>query len=110
MNVKELAELLGCKIVCGESGAHKNVSGCYIGDLLSLAISKVQKDNVWITIQTNINIAAVASLTEAGCILICDGFAPDKNTAAKADTEEIPILSSEESAYRLAALLSENGI
>ena len=49
-------------------------------------------------------------MTEAGCILICDGFAPDKNTAAKADTEEIPILSSEESAYRLAALLSENGI
>ena len=110
MNVSELAAKTGCKIVCGAGGAEKEVHGCYIGDLLSLAMSKVQKDNVWITIQSNINIAAVATLTEAACIIICDGFMPDENTSQRADNEDIPILSSEESAYELAVKLSGYGI
>ncbi len=110
MKVSELAKTLGCEIVCGKSGAEKELSGCYIGDLLSLAMSRVQKDNVWITIQSNINIAAVASLTEAGCIIICDGFGPDENTAKKAEAEEITILTSEKSAYELAVLVAECGI
>lgn len=110
MKVSELAEKTGCQIVCGGGGAEKEVSGCYIGDLLSLAMSKVQMNNVWITIQSNINIAAVATLTEAACIIICDGFEPDDNTAKKAEMEDIPILTSEKSAYELAKILLENGI
>lgn len=110
MNVSELAEKLGCKIFCGSGGEKNELSGCYIGDLLSLAMSKVQKGNVWITIQSNINIAAVATLTEAGCIIICDGFLPDENTAKKANSEDIPILVSDLSAYELAARLTGLGI
>ncbi len=110
MKVSELADKLGCTIECGAAGADRDVCGCYIGDLLSLAMSKVQKDNVWITIQSNINIAAVASLTEAACIIICEGFSPDENTAEKAESEEIPILVSDKSAYELAARLAGLGI
>jgi predicted transcriptional regulator len=110
MKVLELAQMLKCEIVCGAGGAQREVSGCYIGDLLSLAMSKVQKDNVWITIQSNINITAVAALTEAGCIIICEGFGPDENTSDKADDEEIPILVSDKSAYELAGILTECGI
>lgn len=110
MNVSELAKKLGCEIVCGRGGAERELSGCYIGDLLSLAMSRVRKNNVWITIQTNINIAAVATLTEAGCIIICDGFTPDENTAKRADSEDIPIMTSDKSAYELATVLSGYGI
>lgn len=110
MNVSELKEKLGCKLFCGEKGEENELSGCYIGDLLSLAMSRVQKGNVWITIQSNINIAAVATLTEAGCIIICDGFEPDENTARKADSENIPILVSDLSAYEIAVKLAGIGI
>lgn len=103
MKLEELAKKTDCEIICGEN--NEEISGCYIGDLLSLAMSKIQKNNVWITIQTNINIAAVASLTEAGCIIICDGFLPDENTVQKAKSENIPILTSKISAYELAARL-----
>lgn len=102
MTVRELADLTKSKIVTSQAYEERELSGCYIGDLLSLAMSKVEKDNIWITIQTNINIAAVASLTEAGCILICEGFLPDENTKTKAEEEGIVILSSEKGAYELA--------
>lgn len=108
MKVKELAEKIGGSIVCTEGEGE--IKGCYIGDLLSLAMSRVQKGNAWITIQTNINIAAVATLTEAGCIIICDGFLPDDNTKERAEEENIPIITSDKSAYELAAILSGCGI
>lgn len=110
MKVSELAEQLGLKIICGGAGLERALRGCYIGDLLSLAMSRVQKDNVWITIQTNINVAAVASLTEAGCVLLCDGFTPDENMLQRAELEEIAVLGSEKTAYELAGALTGLGI
>lgn len=110
MNVEALCKKIGAELICGGENIENELSGCYIGDLLSLAMSRVQKGNVWITIQTNINIAAVASLTEAGCILLCDGCRPDENTAERANREGIPILSSEKSAYELACELFGAGI
>lgn len=110
MKVSELAEKIKCKIYCGLQGEENEIVGCYIGDLLSLAMSRIEKGNIWITIQTNINIAAVATLTEAGGILLCDGFIPDKNTAERANNEGIPILTSSLSAYELAGKIMECGI
>ncbi len=103
MKVSELAEILGGELLSGNG--EREVSGCYIGDLLSLAMSRVQADNVWITIQTNINIAAVASLTDAGCIVICDGFSPDADALEKARDEEIAVITTEKSAYEASKLI-----
>jgi len=102
MNVSELAEKINGKII---SGSEKELEGCYIGDLLSLAMSKVQENNIWITIQTNINSVAVASLTEAGCIVICDGFTLDDNALVKAKEEDISVICSEMAAYEIAKLI-----
>lgn len=110
MKVFELAKILHCELICGKNNANNDIDGCYIGDLLSLAMSKVQKGNVWITIQSNINIAAIATLTEAGLIIICDGFMPDDNTRLKAEEENIPIISSDKSAYEIAKILAGYGI
>ncbi len=108
MLLKDLIEKTDFKLLCGD--ADKEVGGCYIGDLLSLAMSKVQKDNVWITIQSNINIVAVASLTEAGCVVICEGFEPDAGVIERAVNEDITVIKSEMSAYDISKILVENGI
>ena len=110
MTVKELSEKLSLEVCAGEGGLDREVSGCYIGDLLSLAMSRVQESNVWLTIQTNINIVAVSVLTEGACVVLCDGQTPDEAAAKKADFEEIPILSSEKTAYELACKLCALGV
>lgn len=111
MKVCELAENLKLKVYTAEAMAkEKEVQGCYIGDLLSLAMSKVETKNVWITIQTNINIVAVASLSDASCIIIADGFVPDDNTVEKANEQDVVILGGEMSAFEIAAKLANLGI
>lgn len=110
MTVKNIADKLGLMVFSGGELLEREVCGCYIGDLLSLAMSSVQKDNIWITIQTNVNIAAVASLTEAACVILADGCKPDDNAQERAETQEIVILGSGRSAYELAKSLAELGI
>ncbi len=108
MTVSELATKLELKIYTGEGlTAERSVSGCYIGDLLSLAMSKVQMNNAWITIQTNVNIVAVASLADGACVIIADGFVPDEAAVKKAGEQEVIILGSDLSAYDIAKKLAE---
>ena len=111
MTVSELVKELNFKVFSGEETAKtRNVKGCYIGDLLSLAMSKVQADNVWITIQTNMNIVAVSSLADGACVIIADGFTPDDMAVQKAEIQDVILLGSELSAYEIAVKLAELGI
>lgn len=79
----------------------REVNGCYVCDLLSYAMSHAAKDNVWITVQTNINVIAVAVLTEVGCVMLPEGLAPDEIAAAKAEEEGVVVLSSKLTAYEI---------
>ncbi len=111
MTAAQLAEKMELKIYTGkEIATEKTVCGCFIGDLLSLAMSKTEAENVWITIQTNVNTVAVASLTDCGCIVIAEGFCPDENTVSTAEEQGVVILGSELSAYEIAKGLAELGI
>ncbi len=110
MKISEIAQKLNLELSAGSGGASNEVTGCYIGDLLSLAMANVGEGTLWITIQTNINVMAVASLQDAAGVIIADGFLPDENTAAKADEAGIPIYSTKKSAYEIAKGLVELGI
>ncbi len=110
MKVSELAKKYNLAYASGEETFDREISGCYIGDLLSLAMAKLDLDNVWITIQTNINVVAVASLKDAACVIVADGSHLDEEAKAKADAEGIIILETELSAYDMAKKLVEIGI
>ena len=110
MTVRELAKELSLTVKAGEDGLDCDVSGCYIGDLLSLAMSSIKEANVWITIQTSVNIVAVSVLTEGACVILCSSQEPDENAKKKADIEGVPLLTSDKQAYELAAALSKLGI
>ena len=110
MKVKDVVEAIGLKVSAGAAGIDGEVDGCYIGDLLSLAMSGIKENNIWITIQTNINIVAVTVLAEGACVILCDGQEPDDSAKKKADTEGIPILSTEKTAYEVACELARLGV
>ena len=105
MKVKELAKLLKLDVITNEDNLCGEVNGCYIGDLLSWVMGKAEADNVWITIMSNINIVAVASLTGVSCILLCEGVTPDKDVIDKANAQDVVILRSDKTAYELALMI-----
>ena len=60
MRTETVLQGLGAKELAG--GAAEEFDGVYAGDLLSRAMSHIAEGNLWITIMSNINVVAVASL------------------------------------------------
>ena len=107
MKVSELIEKLNLDILTQKGFEDREVTGCFIGDLLSHVMGKATEGDAWITIMNNINIVAVASLTEAACVLLCEGVSADEKIIEKADGEGIIILKSDLAAFELAVKISE---
>ena len=51
-----------------------------------------KKWRVWITVQTHMNIVAVAVLTEIACIIIPEGIQVEEEVLNKAENEGVVIL------------------
>ena len=107
MTVKEVAQKLNLTPVCEGECDSKEVTGCHIGDLLSLVMSKAQAGDAWITVQTHLNVLAVAELNEAACIIIPEGISVDAATVEKAIEKEISVLVSSMTAYELCWKMHE---
>ncbi len=106
MTVNELKEKLALNAIVMPDD-HREISGCYIGDLLSWVMGAAKAGDIWITIMSNINIVAVATLCDTACILLAEGVLLSDEIINTAKEKGINILSSEKSAYILAKEISE---
>ena len=106
MTVAKLKEKLGLDTVTMPD-KDREVVGCYIGDLLSWVMSAAKMGDVWITIMSNINIVAVATLCDTACIILAEGVTVDPEVKKLATDKNINIFSSEKSAYTLATEISK---
>ncbi len=88
------------------SDEEREISGIYIGDLLSWVMGRAQADNAWITIMSNINIVAVASLVDVACIILAEGVELEASVIETAKSKGINILATALPAYEAAMELS----
>ena len=77
--------------VINEGESEKEIVTPFCCDLLSIAMSKMQENSAWVTIMGNMNTIAVASLTEACCIILAEGIEFDEGSLDKAMEQGITI-------------------
>ena len=109
MNVEAFAKESDLAVICMPS-PERTVRGAYIGDLLSWVMGRASADNAWITIMSNINTVAVASLADVSCIILAEDVVPEADVISAASSKGINILSSPLPAYELAKKLAELAI
>ena len=107
ITVREFAEKYNFEIAAGNSGLDNKITCVYIGDLLSWVMGNAPENSAWITIQGHVNIVAVTLLTGSACIIIAEGGELDKESVYKADSEDIPILTSKLTAYEIAKIFCQ---
>lgn len=105
MKVVQAQELLRLKSITLPS-PDREIEGAYTGDLLSWVMGRVSEGQAWITIMSNINIVAVASLADVACIILAEGVELEEEVKNTAQLKHINVLSSELSAYELCVKLS----
>ncbi len=104
MTVNELAQVQGFKALTLPDG-ERQINGVYIGDLLSWVMGRAKADDAWITIMSNINIAAVAALADVACVVLAEGVELDAAVKDTANAKGINILTAEMPAYETAMAL-----
>ena len=110
MKIKELVKKFDLKVLSEIYEPEREISGGYTSDLLSDVIANSKKDNVWITMQTHLNIIAVASLKELSAIIIVMNREIDKDALEKANEEKILVLSTNLTAFQISGKIYESGI
>ena len=101
MKFSAVSEKLDLKLITG--GVPDEFDGVYAGDLLSRAMSHVEAGNLWITIMSNVNVIAVASLAEAAAVILAEGVELPDDVKAAAEEKEITVFSSEMTVYEICA-------
>ena len=106
MTVLDLKESLGLT-PCALPDPEREISGAYVGDLLSWVMGRAKSGDAWITIMSNKNIAAVATLCDTACIILAEGVNPDEGVSELAEEKGINVLSSSLSSYEIATAISK---
>ena len=109
MTVTDLKNALNLTPVSLPEG-DREAEGVYIGDLLSWVMGRAQADNVWLTIMSNLNIVAVATLSDVSCIILCEGVTLDETVKNTAEAKGVNILATDKTAYDMAKSLAELGL
>lgn len=106
MTVNDLLKNDSFKAVALPEG-DRDIIGVYIGDLLSWVMGKAQSGDAWITIMSNVNILAVASLTDCACIILSEAVALEDEVIKTAENKGINVLSFSGSSYEAAICLEK---
>ena len=77
ISLKEIIEKFKFEPLSSVHSLERQVTGGYASDLLSWVIKGAAKDWVWVTLQSHLNVVAVASLLGLSGVIITEGNRPD---------------------------------
>ena len=106
MNILQIADEL-CLEKLSLPDPDAEVSGGYVGDLLSWVMGRAESGQVWVTIMTNINILAVASLSGVSGIIVAEGAEVPTEVIGKAKEQGINLLRSKLSAFDIVCSVGQ---
>ena len=106
MTVKELSQRLSLKELSLPE-AQREITGGYTGDLLSWVMGRANSGDIWVTIISNRNIAAVAALTDVAAIVLAEGVQPDEGVAELCEAKGINLYGSALPSFTLSARIAE---
>ncbi len=110
MKVKELMELLSAQNLTQGADLDREVTCGYACDLLSWVLAHGRPGMAWMTVQTHLNVVAVAVLMEMACVILVEGVQPEESSMQKAREEGLALLSSNKTAYELCGLMAQAGV
>ena len=97
MTVSEFVKAGGLTVY--SEGEERQIESGYCGDFLSNIISRAPDSCAWLTVMNNVNVAAVATLIDCACIVLCEGTEPDEAFFARAKQLGIWVLGANENVF-----------
>ena len=113
MTVKDLIARLSLEEIT-VADYDREVTGGYAGDLLSWVMGRARDGDAWVTIMTNINVIAVASLADVACVVLAENVPVEADVVQTAAAKGITLVRSAEPTFalckRIGDLLGGDGV
>ncbi|NLI96838.1 MAG: serine kinase [Synergistaceae bacterium] len=109
MTVLSVIDALGL-IVHHLANEDRSVSRGVVGDLLSFVMGGAPEGAVWVTLQTHVNIAAVAVLKEIPLVILASGRTPDGDLLERCRKENIALATASASPFDVCGALHDLGM
>lgn len=85
----------------------REITGVYAGDLLSWVMGHASTGECLVTIMSNINVLAVASLLDLPCVILTEDAQTDDEFVKTATEKGINVLKTEKNTYEVCTVLYE---
>ena len=110
MTVSEVRELIQGESLTPEVPEEKEVLCGYACDLLSWVMAHGDEGMAWVTVQTHLNVVAVAVLSDMACIILPEGIRMEEESLKKATGDGMCVLTSPLTTYEICFRLMTSGI
>ena len=110
MTIKELTELIEAADMTPETDKEVQVSCGYTCDLLSWVMAHGAAGMAWVTVQTHMNVVAVAALADMASVILPESIDMPAEILKKAEEEGLCVLKSPLSAYAICGRMAGQGI
>ena len=110
MNANELIVLIEAANLTPELPVDREITCGYCCDLLSWVMGHGEEGMAWVTVQTHMNVVAVAVLAEMACVILPEGIIMEGDSLQKAKDEGMMVLSSPLTAYEICGRMAEKGV
>lgn len=110
MVIREVKEILGATIACGEEWLDKEVHTACGADMMSDVLAFIKDQAVLLTGLCNAQVIRTAEMMDVVCIVFVRNKKPDENMIALAVEREIPLLCTEYRMFSACGMLYEKGL
>ena len=106
MNIQALSEKIEATILTKQADTQREVSSGYTCDLLSWVMAHGREGMAWITVQTHMNVIAVATLVGTSAVIICEDSEISDEVIETAKAKSVNLLRSDKPIYEMCVLLA----
>ena len=110
MTIRELVPLLEAKILSEGEDMDREIQCGYTCDLLSWVMGHGEEGMAWVTVQTHMNVIAVALLSDMACVIMPESIEMEQESLDKANAEGMCVLQSPLSGYEICGRMYTNGV
>ena len=110
MKVSQLMTLIRAENLTPEITEDKDITCGYACDLLSWVMAHGDEGMAWVTVQTHMNVVAVAVLADMACIVLPEDIRMEAESLQKAVDEGMCVLSSPLTGYEICGILCSQGV
>ncbi|MBP3702812.1 MAG: hypothetical protein J6I65_03395 [Lachnospiraceae bacterium] len=110
MKVREVREILGARIACGEEYLDREVQTACGSDMMSDVLAFLKEQAVLLTGLCNPQVIRTAEMMDIVCIVFVRGKMPDETMINLANERQIPILVTGHRMFGACGLLYEKGL